>query len=219
MNRAGIFRRISSEGFPWDWPSLVHTFCYSFLLYCMAPSGSGVEGTISPQAVAQPWCPSDCSFLWGQSRIQDAAVTSEGACGFVQDQQHVRGVHMAEIWLSEEAWRGMGQDCDHWCGAAARGLLACTGSAARKWTGSLQSIMSKFCFEGFFFSSLIFVHHSFFPLCLHAELSTGPEMDSFSPLFYIVLKLALWLAHLWLYTAQTFLSLLQLFCLLLTRPF
>lgn len=35
--------------------------------------------------------------------------------------------------------------------------------------------------------------------------------------FFIALKLALWLAHLWLYTAQTFLSLLQLFCLFLTR--
>lgn len=52
-------------------------------------------------------------------------MTFEGICGFVQDQQHVRGVHEAKIWLSrrgpEEGWDMSVFIC---CGAAARGLLA-----------------------------------------------------------------------------------------------
>lgn len=66
-----------------------------------------------------------------QSRCQGTGVTFKGVCGFVQDQQHVRGVRVAEIWLSkrgpEEGWDGTLFIC---CGAAARGLLGCTGSAA-----------------------------------------------------------------------------------------
>lgn len=107
MNRAGVFHRISNGGFPWEWLSFVHAFCFPFLLYCMVPSGSGVKGTIPPQAVAEQRCPSALSF-GGQSTCQEIGVTFKGACGFVLHQQHVRRLHVAKICLSkrgpEEGW-------------------------------------------------------------------------------------------------------------------
>lgn len=58
-------------------------------------------------------------------------MTFKGVCGFVRDQQHVRGVHVAKIWLSkrrpEEGWDRAVFIC---CGSAVRGLLAWTASTA-----------------------------------------------------------------------------------------
>lgn len=62
----------------------------------------------------------------------------------------------------------------------------------------------------FFFSSLNFLI-TLSPLFASMQSSALVLKGAhFSLLFYIALKLALWLAHLWLYTTQTFLSLLSL---------